>query len=109
MLDGEVVTIALQTAIVEGGEEFYHQGKREALREEEEERLQHNRPYAAPQQPRRVAVSDAELKAYAKAWKSGSIDFDGLTMVVGADMAMEMVRTAESESLQETVIPDVAS
>ena len=30
-------------------------------------------------------------------------------MVVGADMAMEMVRTAESESLQETVIPDVAS
>ena len=47
VLDGEVVTIALQTAIVECGEEFYHQGKREALREEEE-RLQHNRPYAAP-------------------------------------------------------------
>ena len=26
--DGEVVTIALQAAIVEGGEEFYHRGKR---------------------------------------------------------------------------------
>eukprot|EP00439_Symbiodinium_sp_Y106_P012477 s7335_g1.t2 len=102
--DGEVVTIALQAAIVEGGEESYHRGKRmdakearEALREEEE-RLEHHRPGSAPQQPRRVAVSDAELKAYAKAWKSGSIDFDGLAMAVGADMAMEILRTAESES-----------
>ena len=104
--DGEVVTIALQAAIVEGGEESYHRGKRmdakearEALREEEE-RLEHHRPGSAPQQPRRVAVSDAELKAYAKAWKSGSIDFDGLAMAVGADMAMEILRTAESESLK---------
>ena len=113
--DGESVTINLKASLVEGGEELFHQGRRVGTREGrealrlEEGRLQQYQPEGpGPERAQRASPpTEAEVQAYTRAWKEGSIDFDGLQSMLGDDKAMEIVRKVEQEGLRETVLPDV--